>query len=92
LSLDICFIEPIAVVVPVPVDLEAISREGRLLLTWTSPKENTDKSVLTDLAGFQILRSEGVLAGEECRGCGEKPKVVYEMTVDLKDDEKGKRR
>ena len=54
------------------VDLEATPREGRLLLEWTSPKENTDKSVLTDLAGFQILRSEGILIGGECRGCGEK--------------------
>ena len=54
------------------VDLMATPREGRLLLEWTSPKENTDKSALIDLAGFQILRSEGVLIGEECKGCGEK--------------------
>jgi len=73
------------------VDLEAFSREGRLLLTWTSPKENTDKSVITDLTEFHILRSEGVLIAEECRGCGEKPKVVYEMKVNLKKDGIGKK-
>lgn len=73
------------------VDLEAIPRESRLLLEWTSPKENTDKSVLTDLAVFQILRSEGILIAGECRGCGEKPKVVYEIKLDSKEEVKGKR-
>ena len=73
------------------VDLEAVTREGRLLLEWTSPKENTDKSVLTDLAGFHILRSEGALIAEECRGCGEKPKVVYEMKLNSKDGVRGKK-
>ena len=73
------------------VDLEAIPREGRLLLEWTAPKENTDKSILIGLASFQILRSEGVLVGGECRGCGEKPKVVYEMKLDRKEEVIGKR-
>ena len=72
------------------VDLEATPREGRLLLEWTSPKENTDKSVLIDLTGFQILRSEGMLIGGECRGCGEKAKVVYEMKSDSKEEVKTK--
>lgn len=63
------------------VDLVATPREDRLLLEWTLPKENTDKSPLTDLAEFKVLRSEGVLVGDECRGCGEKPKVVYEMKL-----------
>ena len=63
------------------VDLIATPREDRLLLEWTIPKENTDKSPLTNLAGFKILRSEGVLIGDECRGCGEKPKVVHEMKL-----------
>lgn len=70
------------------VDLEATPREGHLLLEWTSPKENTDKSVLIDLAGFQILRSEGTLIGEECKGCGEKAKVVHEMKLDIKEEDK----
>ena len=63
------------------VDLQAIPREGRLFLEWRTPKENTDKTPLTDLVSFQILRSEGILVGEECKGCGGKPKVVYEMKV-----------
>ena len=63
------------------VDLIATAREGRLLLEWKIPKENTDKSPLTNLAGFKILRSEGVLIGDECRGCGEKPRVVHEMKL-----------
>lgn len=73
------------------VDLAATPGEGRLLLEWTFPKENTDKSALTDLERFQVLRSEGILVAEECRGCGEKPKVVYEMKVDGRGDEKGKK-
>jgi hypothetical protein len=74
------------------VDLVAIPREGGLLLQWTIPKENTDKSPITDLASFQILRSEGVLVGEECRGCGGKPKVVYEMKLAKEDFVPGKKK
>jgi fibronectin type 3 domain-containing protein len=74
------------------VDLEATPREGHLLLEWTSPKENTDKSVLIDLAGFQILRSEGVLIGGECKGCGEKVKVVHEIKLDSKEEVKTKKK
>ena len=70
------------------VDLRATPREGRLLLDWGVPKENTDKSVLTDLAGFKILRSEGVLIGEECKGCGERKTVVHQMKWDSKEEEK----
>lgn len=70
------------------VDLEATAREGHLLLEWTFPKENTDKSVLIDLAGFQILRSEGALVGGECKGCGEKANVVHEMKLDIKEEDK----
>jgi hypothetical protein len=73
------------------VDLQAVPRESRLLLEWKFPKENTDKSPLIDLAKFQILRSEGMLINGECKGCGEKPKVVYEMKVDGKGEMSGKR-
>lgn len=84
--------EPWSTVVPKRiVDLEAKSREERLLLEWTFPKENTDKSVLTDLVEFKILRSEGDLVGDQCRGCGEKAKVVFEMKLDRKGEDKGKR-
>jgi len=73
------------------VDLEAKPREERVLLEWTFPKENTDKSVLTDLSEFKILRSEGDLVGDQCRGCGEKTKVVFEAKLDRKGEDKGKR-
>jgi hypothetical protein len=73
------------------VDLVATPREGRLLLEWTVPKENTDKTPLTDLAEFKVLRSEGVLVGDKCRGCGEKPRVVYEMKLTKENFVPGKR-
>jgi hypothetical protein len=73
------------------VDLAALPRDGGLVLEWTSPKENTDKSILIDLEKFEVLRSEGILIGNECRGCGEKPKVVYEMKLDGKGEERGKK-
>jgi fibronectin type 3 domain-containing protein len=63
------------------VNLEALPREGHLLLEWSVPKRNTDKSPLTDLAEFKILRSEGVLIAGECRGCGEKKEVISEIKV-----------
>jgi len=50
------------------VDLVATPREDRLLLEWATPKENTDKTPLTDLVEFKILRAEGVLVGDECKG------------------------
>jgi hypothetical protein len=73
------------------VDLEAVSREGDGRLQWTIPKENTDKSSLTDLAGFNILRSEGALIGGECKGCGEKTVVAYEMKLGAQEDVKGQK-
>ena len=73
------------------VDLVALPREGRVLLEWTAPKENTDKTPLIDLESFQVLRSGGLLIGDQCRGCGEKPKPVYEMKLEGKGEEKGRR-
>lgn len=73
------------------LNLEAKTREGRLLLEWTSPKENTDKSPLTDLAGFRILRSEGILSNGECRGCSEKINIIKEIELNVKEDNRGKR-
>jgi hypothetical protein len=73
------------------VDLAALPRGGRVLLEWTAPKENTDKTPLTDLESFQVLRSEGFFVGDQCTGCGEKPKPVYEMKLDGKGEEKGKK-
>ena len=73
------------------VDLQATPRDGRLLLAWKTPKANTDKSPLTNLASFQILRSEGTLVGDECKGCGEKAKIIYEMKVAPEDFAPGKK-
>lgn len=73
------------------VDLMATPIEGRLLLEWTVPKENTDKSPLIDLSSFQIFRSEGILIGDECKGCGDKPKMVYEVKIMLPKEVKRKR-
>ena len=73
------------------VDLRAVPREGRVVLEWTAPKENTDKSVLTDLVEFQFLRSEGDLIGEGCRGCGGKPTVLNRMKLEGYEDPRGKK-
>jgi len=73
------------------LNLEAIPREGRLLLEWTSPKENTDKSPLIDLAGFRIFRAEGILINGQCRGCTEKTNLIREIKLDPKEDNRGKR-
>jgi len=73
------------------VDLVATPREGRLLLEWTTPKENTDKTPLTDLVEFKISRSVGVLVGDQCTGCGEKPKVIREVKLAKEDAVPGKR-
>ena len=73
------------------VDLQALPREGRLRLEWKTPKANTDKTPLIDLVSFQIFRSEGVLVGDECKGCGEKPKMVYEMKLTKESFIPGKR-
>ena len=73
------------------VNLTAVPREGQLMLEWTSPKENTDKTVITDLAGFRILRSQGVLIGGECRGCGEKKEVLFEMKTGSPEEAKGRK-
>jgi fibronectin type 3 domain-containing protein len=73
------------------VDLQAFPREGRLLLEWTAPKANTDNSPLTDLSGFRILRSVGILVGGECKGCGEQVKLFSEIRLDKGEEAKGKR-
>ncbi len=73
------------------VDLAAVPREGRLLLEWAAPKENTDKSPLADLAEFKVTKSEGILIAGECKGCGEKPQVIYEMKFRGEEGTKGQK-
>jgi fibronectin type 3 domain-containing protein len=72
------------------VDLDALPREGRLLLEWSVPKENTDKSPLTDLSEFKLLRSEGALIAGECRGCGNKKEVISGIKVSSQEVKGGK--
>ncbi len=73
------------------VDLQGTPRNVGVLLDWKTPKENTDKTPLTNLVSFQIFRSEGTLVGNECKGCGEKPKMIYEMKVAPEDFAPGKK-
>jgi hypothetical protein len=51
------------------MDLRASVREGRVILQWSLPRENTDGSDLSDLTGFKVLRAS--LDGE-CKGCPER--------------------
>jgi len=73
------------------VDLVATPREGRLLLEWTIPKFNTDRTPLTDLVEFKIMGSEGVLVGDHCQGCGGKPKLIHEMKLTKENAVSGKK-
>ncbi len=60
-------------------DLEASVREGRVILQWSLPRENTDGSDLVDLVGFKVLR--GYIEGEECKGCPERLVPVAEVDL-----------
>lgn len=68
-------------VIPEPVkELKAISRDGRLLISFIRPSKNIDGSKLTDLAGFKIMRRviEDV---EGCKTCPEKFTVLYDIDI-----------
>ena len=60
-------------------DLEASVREGRVILEWLLPRENTDGSDLVDLVGFKVLRES--LEGEECKGCPERLVPIAEVDL-----------
>ena len=60
-------------------DLEASVREGRVILEWSLPKENTDGSKLVDLLGFKVLK--GSFEGEECKGCPERLVPIAEIVL-----------
>ncbi len=60
-------------------DLEASVREGRVILEWSLPQENTDGSKLVDLRGFKVLR--GSFEGEECKGCPERLAPIAEVDL-----------
>ncbi len=60
-------------------DLGASVREGRVILRWSLPRENTDGAKLVDLKGFMILR--GSFEGEECKGCPERLIPIAEVDL-----------
>jgi len=60
------------------MDLGASVREGRVILQWSLPRENTDGSDVVDLAGFKVLRG---YPEEGCEGCPER--LVSVAEVDL---------
>lgn len=60
------------------MDLGVSVREGRVILEWSLPRENTDGSDLVDLAGFKVLR--GYLE-EGCEGCPERLVPVAEVDL-----------
>ena len=67
------------IVPEVITDLEASVREGRVILAWSLPRENTDGSDLVDLVGFKVLK--GSLEGEECKGCPERLVPIAEVDL-----------
>jgi fibronectin type 3 domain-containing protein len=60
-------------------DLDASVREGRVILRWSLPHENTDGSKLVDLQGFKVLRES--FEGEECKGCPERLAPIAEVDL-----------
>lgn len=57
-------------------DLKATVIKGKVLLHWTIPDMNTDRSKLTDLAGFRVFRSKAHFESKPCPGC---PKRFEEL-------------
>ncbi|KAF0117210.1 MAG: hypothetical protein FD151_2401 [bacterium] len=57
-------------------DLKANIRERKVLLHWTIPDRNTDRSKLTNLAGFKVFRSKAPFEPKPCPNC---PKSFEEL-------------
>ncbi|MEW6615401.1 MAG: hypothetical protein AB1401_08050 [Thermodesulfobacteriota bacterium] len=57
-------------------DLKATVIKGKVLLHWTIPDRNTDRSKLTNLAGFKVFRSKSPFDPKPCHGC---PKRFEEL-------------
>ena len=55
--------------------MEAYAYPGSVTLKWHVPVSNTDGSLLADLSGFKVYRTEHKV-GEECENCDER-KGVY---------------
>jgi hypothetical protein len=57
-------------------DLKATAIKGKVLLHWTIPEINTDKSILTNLSGFKVFRSKAPFDPKPCPDC---PKRFEEL-------------
>jgi hypothetical protein len=57
-------------------DLKANIGEGKVLLHWTIPDTNTDRSKLTNLAGFKVFGSKAPFDPKPCSDC---PKSFEEL-------------
>lgn len=49
-----------------------------IIVSFDIPEKNTDGTMLTDLAGFAVLRSEQTFA-RECRDCPKRFSVIYDI-------------
>jgi len=66
-------------------DLEARVEEGAVTLKWTAPKESTDKTEMSDLKGFRVLRKAVPDSGVDCPPCSGSFEEIANFTlVDLK--------
>lgn len=64
-------------------DLKATVIKGKVLLHWTIPDTNTDRSKLTNLAGFKVFRSKVPADPKPCSDC---PKSFEELAdIDYRD-------
>jgi hypothetical protein len=53
-------------------DLKATVIKGKVLLHWTIPDRNTDRSKITNLAGFKVFKSKAHFDSKPCPGCPKK--------------------
>ncbi len=77
-------VAPDTVVPRAVTDLKVSGHDGDLMLTWSFPRKNTDRSKLEDLAGYRILQRvvEGI--PEEKQKEAFKNQVMEELLGELK--------
>jgi hypothetical protein len=69
---------PVAVAPGKVRNFEARPAGRAITLSFAIPENNTDGSILTDLAGFAVLRSEQAFA-KECRDCPKRFSVIDDI-------------
>jgi hypothetical protein len=69
---------PVAVAPGKVRDLTVRPAGNAIALRFSIPEKNTDGSILSDLAGFAVLRSEQAFA-KECRDCPKRFSVIYDI-------------